>query len=322
MFAGFFIMKLNITIDRDCFNTRLDALVSETVSFCSRSRAVRLIETGEIRVNSLTKKPGYRVRLGDVVTGFIPDSGYEDPIRPETLPINFIYKDAHILVLNKPAGRVVHPAPGNLSGTLVNGLLSFDPDIVNTCEDRFRSGIVHRLDKDTSGLMVVARTAGALTFLQKEFKYRRVKKKYLALVHGVLKNENGRIDLPIGRHPVKRKMMAIRPENGKPAITEWKVQARYQAASRVEIGLKTGRTHQIRVHFYNKGYPLIGDRVYQYKRFRKKNAIAPRQMLHAWKLSFRHPFSGRRMAFQADLPDDFLTVQKKFDQSSSDTAPE
>ena len=116
-------------------------------------------------------------------------------------------------------------------------------------------------------------------------------------------------------------MMAIRPENGKPAITEWNVQARYRGASRVEIGLKTGRTHQIRVHFYNKGYPLIGDRVYQYKRFRKKSAIATRQMLHAWKLSFRHPFSGRRMAFKADLPDDFLTVQHMLDASSPDAAP-
>ena len=267
-----------------------------------------LVNSGQILVNNIIKKPGYRVKPGDIVAGHIPEFAFEPETLPEDIPTDIVFEDAHLLVINKKAGMVVHPAPGNLSGTLVNALLHHAPDIRDIGEEKNRSGIVHRLDKDTSGLMVIAKTEQALAFLQKEFRERRVEKRYLALVTGHLTEDQGIINLPIGRHPVKRKLMAVNYENGKPAVTLWKVQKRLNDACLVEINLKTGRTHQIRVHFYEMNHPLVGDRVYQPGRLRKKKSIAPRQMLHSHRLSFRHPYSGLRVEFKAKLPDDFLNT--------------
>lgn len=311
MSAGFFIMKLEFTIDADQENTRLDTIISKAVPSCSRSRAARLITDHSIRVGKLYKKPGYRVKSGDQIIGILPREAADSDILPEPIEFEIIYEDAHLLVVNKAPGMVVHPAPGNVSGTLVNALLSYFPQVVRSCKDRFRSGIVHRLDKDTSGLIVVAKTRQALEFLQKEFKQRRVKKKYLALVHGRVMEDSGQIDLPIGRHPVKRKKMAIRPEQGKPALSLWSVKKRFDSASLVEVILKTGRTHQIRVHFYAIGHPLIGETTYRPRRFRKKKQMAPRQMLHSFFIGFRHPYSGKRMEFEIGLPNDFNTVQNR-----------
>lgn len=299
-------MKININIHDDLTGTRLDTIISNFVKECSRKRASYLINNSHILVNNNKKKPAYRVKQGDVIKGIIHEPAIKTAVTPEKIDLHIIFEDDHIIVINKNPGMVVHPAPGNLSKTLVNALLFHEPAIKNVGGDPFRSGIVHRLDKDTSGLMVVAKTTQALHFLQKEFKQRRVKKKYLALIAGDLSETQGQINLPIGRHTVKRKIMAVNHETGKPAITDWKVKTRYTTACLIEALLKTGRTHQIRVHFYAIDHPLIGDRVYQHRRYRKKKGIAPRQMLHSWKLAFIHPYSGRKIAFTAELPDDFI----------------
>ncbi len=278
------------------------------------------VDGNQIFVNNRKKKPGYRVKQGDIITGTIPEAISEAEVLAEAVPTDIVFEDDHILVINKKPGMVVHPAPGNLSGTLVNALLYYNPEIRGVGKEKTRSGIVHRLDKDTSGLMVIAKTEQALSFLQKEFKERRVEKKYTALVAGSMSCDQGEIDLPIGRHPVKRKLMAINHENGKPAVTLWKVQKRFKTACLVEISLKTGRTHQIRVHFYSMNHPLVGDRVYQPGRLRKKKGIAPRQMLHSHQLSFRHPYSGQRMEFKSELPEDFLKTILLFESETKKAA--
>lgn len=311
--TGFFIMTINISITADQVNERLDSVISYTIPSCSRSTANKMITSGLVTVNQVGKKPGYKVKCNDQISIRLQDHIENERVTSQKMPIDIQYEDEHIIVINKPAGLVVHPAPGHLSGTLVNGLLHHDANIINTTDDVHRSGIVHRLDKDTSGIMVVARTRNAFEFLQKEFKQRRVIKKYLALVHGSPEETSGSIDYPIGRHPVKRKLMSVMEEGGKPALTLWKIRERFKTVSLVDINLKTGRTHQIRVHFYAKGYPLVGDPVYQYKRYRKsKSMIASRQMLHSYFLSFRHPYTGRRVDFSTDLPEDFSSLLLKF----------
>ncbi len=302
-------MNFHIRFISDQSGERLDSLVCRLKEGLSRSLAVSQIQSGNIQVNHTIKKPGYRVKTGDLITGRLPEIQPPVIARPEAIPVEIVFEDDHILVIHKPSGMVVHPGPGNLSGTLVNALGYIHPSILNVGEERLRSGIVHRLDKDTSGLMVIARTDQALDFLKKEFKQRRVEKKYLGLVTGSLPDDQGIIDLPIGRHPVKRTLMAVRPDGGKPALTIWKVIRRFGTACLLEITLKTGRTHQIRVHFYTLGHPLVGDRVYQTTRARKKKGPFPRQMLHAFSLSFRHPYSGRRMTFTAEPPADFSDAQ-------------
>lgn len=304
-------MKLHKTIPKESIGIRLDTFIATIHPPCSRAQAAVLAARGEFFVNNISKKASYRLKAGDIISGTIPDQPDKVEILPEKTNLDILYEDDHIVVINKPPGMVVHPAPGNLSGTLVNGLLYHEPEIKQTCEDSLRPGIVHRLDKDTSGVMVVAKNQASLIFLQKEFKYRRVEKQYLALVHEQISKDKGEIDLPIGRHSVKRKVMAVQPDSGKKALTLWQVQKRFATATLVKVILKTGRTHQIRVHFYALGHPLVGDQVYQHRRFRKKGSplIAPRQMLHSCFLGFRHPFSGIRMEFEAPLPKDFLASQ-------------
>ncbi len=306
-------MKIHICIPGDQNGIRLDTVLCNYDKVFTRSRAAALIIAGEILVNGKTKKSGYRVKQGDIISGHISDAAFQPEVLPENIPTDIIFEDDHILAINKKAGLVVHPAPGNLSGTLVNALLYYNPLIWRVGDEKHRSGIVHRLDKDTSGLMVIAKTEQALNFLKKEFRERRVEKKYLALVSGNLTQDQGEIHLPIGRHPVKRRLMAINHEKGKPAVTLWKVQKRFKDTCLVEITLKTGRTHQIRVHFYSMAHPVLGDRVYQPGRLRKTKSIAPRQMLHSHQLSFRHPYSGQRMEFKAELPEDFLTILDFFE---------
>ncbi len=305
-------MKIDINIHDDLKGTRLDTIVANYGKSCSRAKASDLINNSRIIVNGFKKKPGYRVRTGDTVTGSISQTDTDIIISPENIDLDTIFQDDHIIVINKKPGMVVHPAAGNMSKTLVNALLFHDPAINKSGDDQSRSGIVHRLDKNTSGLIVVARTNQALLFLQKEFKQRRVKKQYLALVAGNLSENRGTIDLPIGRHPKKRKIMTVNHGEGKQAVTGWKIKNRFKTACLVKVLLKTGRTHQIRVHFYAIDHPLIGDRIYQYRRYRKKN-LAPRQMLHSWQLAFRHPYSGKSIAFAADPPEDFMQTISLFE---------
>ena len=305
-------------------NRRLDAVVAAHLPECSRSLAASLIGHKKILVNDQPKKPGYRVKSGEHILVWIPEP--EPPeYKPEPIPLHILYQDRDIVVLNKQAGLVVHPAPGHGSGTLVNALLYHCPDLKGIGGE-IRPGIVHRLDKDTSGTMVVAKNADALEALASQFKDRTVKKKYLALVYGEFKKDTGSIDLHIGRHPVHRKQMSTTTRKGRHAVTSWRVLERFQDITLLELTLKTGRTHQIRVHCSTMDHPIIGDPIYRPRKLLKiLNQKAgrlpdriirllkavPRQMLHAWQLGFKHPCTDERLSFESPLPDDMAELMAK-----------
>jgi 23S rRNA pseudouridine1911/1915/1917 synthase len=301
-------MKIDYTISPPFEGQRLDVVVSRTGSTCSRSLAAAAISGGYIRVSEQRKRPGYRVKKGDRITGEIRSDALEISVESDSRSLDVIHADSHIIVLNKPPGLVVHPGAGCKTNTLVNRLVHHFPELRQVGDDPVRPGIVHRLDKDTSGLILAARTPRSLQFLQKEFKYHRVEKTYLALVTGSDLSESGEIIRPIGRHPKQRKRMCVNLDTGKPARTLWQVIRRFEGACLVRIQLYTGRTHQIRVHFYDMGYPLLGDPTYQFRRNRKNSQPYARQMLHAWQMGFRHPFSGRKMGFEVDPPQDFISA--------------
>ena len=303
---------------------RLDAVVAAHLPGCSRSLAVNLITNLQILVDHQAKKPGYRVKCGDKILGRIPDPAQAE-YKPESIPLQILYQDSHIVVLNKQAGMVVHPAPGHSRGTLVNALLYHCPDLEGIGGE-IRPGIVHRLDKDTSGTMVVAKNAAALENLAKQFKTRTVQKIYLALVFGELRTDEGLITLPIGRHPVHRKRMSTVSRKGRSAETAWRVHKRYPGITLLELTLKTGRTHQIRVHCSTMDHPIVGDQVYRSRKWSKDMAgsfsgessslftalkSVPRQMLHAWRLGLIHPHSGERMTFESPIPEDMEAVIEK-----------
>ncbi len=306
-----------ILVDESDQDRRLDAVVAAHLPACSRSLAANLIANHKILVDNQPKKPGYRVRSGQEIIGRIPAP---EPVecQPEPIPLDILYQDRHIVVLNKPAGLVVHPAPGHRRGTLVNALLYHCPDL-GGIGGEIRPGIVHRLDQDTSGTMVVAKNAQALEILAQQFKTRTVRKKYLALVYGDLKNDEGTIKLPIGRHPVHRKQMSTTTRKGRSAETSWRVREKFKAITLLELTLKTGRTHQIRVHCTAMGHPIVGDQVYRSRKWLKdidrlfsgeSSSMAtqlkavPRQMLHAWRLRLTHPYTGEIMTFESPIPQD------------------
>jgi 23S rRNA pseudouridine1911/1915/1917 synthase len=306
---------------------RLDALVADRLPDCSRSRAANLIKNLEILVGNQPKKPGYRVKYGDKVHGRIPAPMQAD-YTPEAIPLQILYQDRHIVVIDKPAGLVVHPAPGHRSGTLVNALLYHCPDLAGIGGE-IRPGIVHRLDKDTSGTMVVAKNAAALENLANQFKTRNVQKIYLALVHGQFRSDKGTILLPIGRHPVHRKRMSTVTRKGRNAETFWRVRKRFRGVTLLELTLKTGRTHQIRVHCATIGHPVVGDQVYRARKRLKDRARSspkssssmatrlnaiPRQMLHAWRLGLAHPDTGEDMMFESPIPEDMAALMEKLRQ--------
>ena len=292
---------------------RLDHfLVSKSMAL-SRSRIQELIRKGSIRVNRAASRPSYRVRTGDHISVSIPPL-LPPALQPEPVSFAVVYEDTSVIVVDKPAGLVVHPAPGHATGTLVHGLLWHCGDL-SGIGGVTRPGIVHRLDKDTSGLMVVAKNDHAHAALARQFKAGEIRKEYRTLVHGRLKETKGMIDAPIARHSRKRKEMAVVQDRGKQAITVWWLLESFEAGfSFLRVAIKTGRTHQIRVHFSHLGHPVVGDLVYGYgKRWWKGHPLQKRgttvfpqrQMLHAKSLGFHHPKSGRFMQFDADLPDDF-----------------
>jgi 23S rRNA pseudouridine1911/1915/1917 synthase len=301
---------------------RLDVFIAERLVDCSRSFAGQLITGGHVRVNGQARKPAYRLKAGDIVTGCIPPprpSGF----LPEPIPLHILYEDEHIVVVNKPPGLVVHPAPGHYSGTLVNGLLYHCPDL-GGIGDELRPGIVHRLDKDTSGTLVAAKNAAALEHLARQFKRRSVTKDYLALVHGDMPAPSGIIRLPIGRHPVDRKRMSTRSRRGREAETGWRVARCLGGFTLLELRLSTGRTHQIRVHCAAIQRPIVGDPVYGRRTAAAGSAdmhalLAPvrRQMLHAWRLEIDHPRSGERMRFESPLPEDMKGLIARLEARSS-----
>jgi len=283
---------------------RLDLfLAGQGEPHLSRSRAGALIQEGWVRVDGIPRKPSYRVRPGQTVEVTIPDPE-PSSLLAEDIPLDVVYEDGDLLVVNKPRGLVVHPGAGNPQGTLVNAILHRCPDL-GAIGDRLRPGVVHRLDKDTTGLLLVAKNQEALTSLQAQLRRRTLSRRYLAVVAGEMRGDSGRIDAPVGRHPVYRQRMAV-VERGRPAVTEWRVLRRFPRATLVEATLLTGRTHQIRVHMAYLGHPVLGDRTYGGQRACPADLPLPAgQALHAWQLCFRHPRTGEEMWFSVPPPDDF-----------------
>ena len=276
--------------------TRLDRYLAGQLRDLTRSRLHGLIGDGFVLVNGGATKPAQQVRAGDVVDVTVPKPR-EVSMAAEDIPVPLVYQDNDIVVVDKPAGLAVHPGPGHPSGTLVNALLARCPGIEGVGGE-IRPGIVHRLDKDTSGLMVVAKNDAAHHHLSESLKDREVRKEYLALAEGEMSAEEGVIDRPIGRHPRNRKKMAV-VEDGRTARTGYQVLERFEGATLVRLSLETGRTHQIRVHLAHLGHPLVGDGVYG-----KGSGSLGRQFLHACRLGFEHPSSGEFVEFRSELPED------------------
>ncbi|WP_373501712.1 RluA family pseudouridine synthase [Desulfococcus sp.] len=289
---------------------RIDAFLAKVMPGISRAYIASLIHAGQVSVCQKKIKPGYRIRPGDEISGQIPAPRPGDCL-PEQIPLDIIFQDKDLLVLNKPAGMVVHPAPGHPSGTLVNALLHHCPDLVGISGE-IRPGIVHRLDKDTTGILVAAKNAEAQAGLAEQFKLRRIQKKYLAVVHGHMETSRGSIVMPIGRHPVDRIKMSTIAKSGRNAETRWVLLEPLPQASLVEVDLLTGRTHQIRVHFAAIRHAVVGDPLYGPRHgafgssevFRTLLRSITRQMLHAWQIRFMHPTSGAEMCFTAPVPCD------------------
>ncbi|ADH61104.1 pseudouridine synthase, RluA family [Thermoanaerobacter mathranii subsp. mathranii str. A3] len=277
---------------------RIDVFLAAELDY-TRSYIKKLIVDGLAFVNGKTVKPSYKVKENDKVVVNIPEAEKID-VLPENIPLDILYEDDDIIVINKPQGMVVHPAPGNYSGTLVNALLYHCKNL-SGINGILRPGIVHRLDKDTSGVMVVAKNDKAHISLSNQIKERSVFKKYVAIVEGVIKNEEEKIEAPIGRHPVDRKKMAV-IEDGRYALTLYKVLERFKENTLIEAVIKTGRTHQIRVHMAFIGHPVVGDPVYGFK---KQKFKLEGQALHSRVLGFMHPTKGVYMEFEAPLPEYF-----------------
>lgn len=285
-------------------DVRLDQFLARMLEDFSRSRITAAIKTGSVTVNENLVKPGCRLRVDDTVSGTITIERTLSSPEPQQIEFTVLIEDASFIVLSKPPGLVVHPGSGNHDHTLVNGLLYRYRDI-EQIGDNDRPGIVHRLDKDTSGAMVVARTSRAHGELVKQFKDRVVEKTYLALVHGIPDEKNGRIIAPIGRHPVNRQKMAVREYGGRYAVSNWRCVKSYNRHTLVEVTIETGRTHQIRVHMAHIGFPVVGDRVYGSHR---DNKLFTRQLLHSWKLCFNHPKTKMEIKAEAPLPKDFQDI--------------
>lgn len=283
-------------------NLRLDVFLSEKLPDKSRSYIKQLIDAGSVLVSGKSKKSSYKLKMGDRINVSLPQNKQLD-LEPENIPLDILYEDSDVVVINKPQGMVVHPASGVFTGTLVNALLYHCSDLsgINGVN---RPGIVHRIDKDTSGILVIAKNDNAHRSLAKQLKEHTMTRVYIALVEGVIKEDEGTVDAPLGRHPVERIKISV-VKDGKRAVTHYKVLERFNSNTLVECRLETGRTHQIRVHMSYIGHPLVGDPVYGYhkQRFNLKG-----QLLHAKKLGFIHPSTEKYIEFESDIPDSFSKV--------------
>ncbi len=287
---------------------RLDKfLISKDSIACSRSQVRKLICDGGITVNGRRVKPGYRVKEADSIVIALPEPR-QSGLTAEDIPLNILFEDDALLVINKPAGMVVHPAPGHHRGTLVHALLHHCPDLPGIGGE-LRPGIVHRLDRDTSGVMLVAKTQQAHHSLSEQIHWRSVSRQYAAIVHGRLRRIRGTIEAPIGRHRKDRKKMAVDAEKGRDACSEYQVIEQYQRHALLSVKLHTGRTHQIRVHLKSIHHPVVGDQVYGDRS--KPGPTIRRQALHARKIRFQHPVSGEHKEFEAPLPDDMQQALEK-----------
>jgi 23S rRNA pseudouridine1911/1915/1917 synthase len=297
-------------VEKNETGIRLDIFVALKFANISRSCAANFIKKGFVEIKGKSEKSGYKLKKGDEIYINVPEKADITSLKPEHLPLDIIFEDKDIVIVNKPPGMVVHPGPGNPSKTLANAVLYMCPDIKGIGAE-LRPGIVHRLDKDTSGIMIVAKNDYSLQELSYQFKVRKIIKKYIAIVHGVVKEDEGIIKLPIGRHKIDRKKMSVANlKNGlkhaREAVTIWKVKKRFKDFSLLDIEIKTGRTHQIRVHCLSMRHPVAGDAVYTFRKLKEKENILniKRQMLHSEYISFIHPFLKKRVSFKAELFDD------------------
>ena len=290
---------------------RLDALLAHSIEGLTRSAAVRIIEQGLVTLNGIPLKKNYRCNAGDIFETLIPDTE-EVPLTAQNIPLNIVFEDADVIVVNKARGMVVHPAPGHPDGTLVNALMYHCGESLSGIGGEKRPGIVHRIDKDTSGLLIVAKNDPAHQFLSAQLADRSLSREYEAIVRGNLREDKGVIDKPIGRHPTDRKRMAVTEKNSRNAVTHWKVIERYRGYTRVKCVLETGRTHQIRVHMASIGHPLLGDFTY--------GAPSPEkglegQCLHARRLKFIHPRTKEQIVLETALPQYFEDVLSRLGES-------
>lgn len=282
---------------------RLDKIVCNLEAAMSRETIQRMIKTGKIMVNGKIEKPSYRTVVGDIIT-IEEEKAVEIDLKPQEMPLNIVFEDDDILVVNKEKGIVVHPGNGNPDGTLANAVIARCKDSLSGIGGKIRPGIVHRIDKDTSGLVIIAKNDFSHINISQQIQNRQVKKTYIALVRGNVRENEATINMPIGRSEKDRKKMAVK-KNGKEAITHFKVLKRYDGFTLLEINIETGRTHQIRVHLSEIGYPIVGDDVYS----NGKNPFNIKgQMLHASKLDFRHPKTGKEILVEAPLPQYFVDV--------------
>jgi 23S rRNA pseudouridine1911/1915/1917 synthase len=299
------VTKINLQVEEKA--DRIDRYLSQHLPDLSRSRIQQLIEQGQVQVNDkICTSKKVTVQSGDRISITIPEAKPLD-LQPEAIPLDVLYEDDSLIIINKPAGLVVHPAAGHESGTLVNALLAHCTNLAGIGGVQ-RPGIVHRLDKDTTGAIAIAKTDQAHQHLQAQLKAKTAKREYLGVVHGAPSAESGTIDQPIGRNPIDRKKMTILPvdKGGRTAITHWQVKERLGNYTLIYFQLETGRTHQIRVHSAHMGYPLVGDPVYGSGRSVGVNL--PGQALHAWRLRLQHPVSGEWIEAIAPLPPAFITL--------------
>ena len=299
-----------MTLFADISGERLDAFLARCVPDLSRSGAQRLIEDGQVTRNGKPGKKNDKLNIGDEIRYTIPEPKEVD-IKPTQMDLNIVYEDEDVLVINKPKGLVVHPAAGHQDDTLVNGLLHAMGDDLSGINGELRPGIVHRIDKDTSGLLAVAKNDRAHIFLASQLKDHTMARTYEAIVCGSFREASGTVDAPIGRHPSDRKKMTVTARNSKDAVTHWEVVKRYRGYTHIRCRLETGRTHQIRVHMAHIGHPILGDMVYGHK---KPELGQDSQCLHAGILCFRHPKDGRPVIVQAELPEYFKEVLAKLEK--------
>ena len=297
-------MREILIVDKENIGKRLDVFLNEQIQDVTRSQIKKSIEQGQTSINGECSKAGRSLKLGDEVD--FTELENEIKANPENIPLDIVYEDEHLAVINKAQGMTVHPAPGNYSGTLVNAILYHFNGNISDVGGAVRPGIVHRIDKDTSGLLVVAKNNKAHFDLAKQIAVKSCKRQYVALVEGVVKNDSGTINEPIGRSENDRKKMAV-VSSGKPAVTHYTVLERFNNYTFMQFDLETGRTHQIRVHSKYIGHPIVGDKTYGFKEQKFKLAG---QLLHARKLTFTHPESGEIMTFTSEIPEYFAKILK------------
>ena len=296
-----------LTRTADQSGERADAFLARTMEELTRSAAQRLLEDGAVTLNGRPLKKNYKTTPGDVLEVMLPDPEPVDVV-PQNIPLDVVYEDSDVIVINKPVGMVVHPAPGHPDGTLVNALLYHCGDTLSGINGELRPGIVHRIDRDTSGLIIAAKNDKSHLALAEQLQDHSLARVYEAIAVGGFREDSGTVNAPIGRHPVDRKRMAIDPRNGRHAVTHWSVLERFSGYTHIQCRLETGRTHQIRVHMASISHPLLGDVVYGNK---KPYAGLAGQCLHARKLKFIHPSTKQLVEVECPLPDWFENTLKK-----------